>query len=59
MTDAHRGMHALWRLAGVLVALWALIGRLSRLRQEIARQNGVVLTPQRFAEMLVDENFPM
>lgn len=27
--------------------------------QEIGRQNGVVLTPQRFAEMLVDENFPM
>jgi hypothetical protein len=139
MTDAHRGMHALRRLAGVLVALWVLIGapitpeaagramsdrytnkplvmllekyvlwsigELSsadeaKLRemaphlgrtfsakgtwqevvasvmefppdmpatfnamwlrnQEIARENGAVITPQRFAEMLVDENFPM
>ena len=26
---------------------------------EIARERGVAMTPQRFAEMVVDENFPM
>jgi hypothetical protein len=33
-----------------LKALWAR-------NAEIARQNGVVLSPQQFAEMVVDENF--
>ena len=27
--------------------------------QEIARANGVTLTPQQFAEMIADENFPL
>ncbi len=33
-----------------LKALW-------RRNTEIARQNGTVLTPQQFAEMVIDENF--